>query len=734
MAGAGDIVTNLALNNGGFKKSADESVGSMRSIKMATEDAAQQLDVFSQRAVIVGTATGIAATGMTSVASAAGLVGGTVPGLNAAAIAVRTISTVSTSAGVGVGALANSLFGIDRTRSPLSQVSQLIGKIGSMAVAAKIGAMGIGAALRLVGKDSSRFDKWSSQLGLVALRATQVRIAIFGISTAAKVTSAAVMLPFRSMTMGLQAVKSMAEGAARATVGVGKGIASTIASVAAAGGGAGGAALAALAGPALAAFGAMKSIGLAASLERDTIAFETMLGSAEKAQSFLKGLQAFAAATPFEFTELVDASRRLMALGFDAENVVPVLRTVGDATAALGLGSQGIDRITLALGQMRSKGKVSAQEINQLAEAGIPAWEMIAKRIGVSIPEAMKMAENGAISAGTGINAVLEGMSSRFGGGMEKQSKTVLGLWSTMRDNIGFIMTDIGGALVEGFNLKGLLGESNDFLAQFRATWMPGITSAINTVGLGFQRLIDGLRNGWGQWIADSLAGVADFVANFDIYLKTGWAIASAGFQTFTTWMQQSWSALLDGMYATLAEFATKSTSALTNIATGVATGGISGGISATIKQAMGDATNSKAFDKFARKVTSLPGMVATAVGETNPEIAKLYNELARRQEEARARAAQETASAGEAAFKPISEDLMSGNDKSKSAKGAAQTSAAALQAGSRDAGSAIAKAFNNTRSPQIKLQEQQLKESREHTRLLRDMAGGQTQILPAMI
>lgn len=734
MAGAGDIVTNLVLRNDGFKKGASEAVGSMKSIKMATEDAALQLDTFSQRAVLVGTATGVAATGLTSVASAAGLVGGTVPGLNAAAIAVRTISNVSTTAGVGVGALANSLFGIDRTKSPLNQISQVIGKIGSAAVAAKIGAMGIGAALRLVGKDSSRFDAWSKQLGFVALRATQVRIAIFGISTAAKATSAAVMLPFRAMTMGLQGVKSMAEATARATMNVGKSVGNAITSVAAMGGGAGGVALAALAGPALAAFTAFKSINLAAELEQATVAFTTMLGSAEKAGQFLQQLQQFAAETPFEFPELRDASRRLLALGFDADNVVPVLRTVGDATAALGLGSQGIDRITLALGQMRSKGKVSAQEINQLAEAGIPAWEMIAKRIGVGIPEAMKMAENGAISAGTGINAILDGMQSRFGGGMEKQSKTVLGLWSTMRDNIGLIMTDIGQAIIEGFDLRGMLADSNDFLAQFRATWLPGITNAINTVGQAFQRVVGYLRDGWGQWLLDSLASVADFVANVDIYFQVAWNNLSTGFKTFGTWLQESWSALLDGMYATLSGFVEKSTSALTSIAKGVALGGISGGVAETIRQATGAAGNTKAFDKFAKKVTSLPSMVTEAVGKTTPELQKLYDELARRQAEAQARMQRGITMSTEAALTPLSEDQMTtGKDTAKTA-GKGDSSVAALLAGTRDAGSAIAKAFNSNRSPQTKLQEQQLKESREQTKLLRDIAGGGTQILPAMI
>ena len=85
-------------------------------------------------------------------------------------------------------------------------------------------------------------------------------------------------------------------------------------------------------------------------LQTAQIGFTTMLGSAEKAQAFLDNMADFAAKTPFEYPELLDAAKKMLAYGFAAENVLPTLRAVGDAAAALGAGSEGIDRITLALG------------------------------------------------------------------------------------------------------------------------------------------------------------------------------------------------------------------------------------------------------------------------------------------------------------------------------------------------------------------------------------------------
>jgi hypothetical protein len=85
-------------------------------------------------------------------------------------------------------------------------------------------------------------------------------------------------------------------------------------------------------------------------LQTAQIGFATMLGSAEKAQKFLEDMADFAIRTPFEYPELLEAAKRMLAYGFAAEEVLPTLRAVGDASAALGSGSVGIDRITLALG------------------------------------------------------------------------------------------------------------------------------------------------------------------------------------------------------------------------------------------------------------------------------------------------------------------------------------------------------------------------------------------------
>lgn len=209
------------------------------------------------------------------------------------------------------------------------------------------------------------------------------------------------------------------------------------------------------------------SVKMNAEMEMTTRAFEVLTGSSDRAKEHLAQLERFAATTPFEFPGLVDASKKLQAYGFQTEAVIPIMETVGNAAMAVGLGQEGIDRITLALGQMNAKGKVSAEEMRQLAETGLPAWELLAKGIGVSVPEAMDMARKSAISARTGISALLTGLDSRFNGMMDKVSGEIPQSFSNMQDSVKSIMRSVGASITNAFDLKTKMKNAADWLGSF---------------------------------------------------------------------------------------------------------------------------------------------------------------------------------------------------------------------------------------------------------------------------
>ena len=287
---------------------------------------------------------------------------------------------------------------------------------------------------------------------------------------------------------------------------------------------------------------AIGSIKLAADLEQSRVAFTTLLGSGEKARKFLDELAAFAATTPFEFVELQDASRRLLAFGFNAKDIIPIMNSVGGAAAGLGLGKEGIDRMTLALGQMQAKGKVSAQEMMQLAEAGVPAWEMLAKAIGVGIPEAMKLSEKGAIDSTTAINALVAGMNAKFPGMLEKQSQTINGQLSNLRDGVTLTATLIGEKLISAFHITDAVRAAAEAVSGFgRMIKTGGLKEAIDAAfPPGLQAVLVGIAGALTASLIPALGLAATAFGTAVVaaapFLAVGAGIAAAAYLIIKNW------------------------------------------------------------------------------------------------------------------------------------------------------------------------------------------------------
>ena len=225
------------------------------------------------------------------------------------------------------------------------------------------------------------------------------------------------------------------------------------------------------------------SVKMSADMQVARKSMEVLTGSAEAARKHLSDLERFAATTPFDFSGLVDASKRLQAYGFQAEAVIPILQNVGDASAALGLGQEGIDRITLALGQMASKGKVSAEEMLQLTETGIAGWQMLADYTGQSVAEVQEQASKGAISAQTALEAIFTGMRDRFGGIMEQSADEIPYQLSNMQDSISNIMRSIGDSITEGLDLKTKMSDVSIYLtALLQEIKTSGVREAFKTL------------------------------------------------------------------------------------------------------------------------------------------------------------------------------------------------------------------------------------------------------------
>jgi hypothetical protein len=95
-----------------------------------------------------------------------------------------------------------------------------------------------------------------------------------------------------------------------------------------------------LAGGAAAVGVGVKAVNAAANFEQTRVAFATLIGDAGKAGQTLAELRRLGAETPFEFPELADAGRKLIAFGEGADTVAGTLRRIGDVRAGAPQGSE----------------------------------------------------------------------------------------------------------------------------------------------------------------------------------------------------------------------------------------------------------------------------------------------------------------------------------------------------------------------------------------------------------
>jgi tape measure domain-containing protein len=119
----------------------------------------------------------------------------------------------------------------------------------------------------------------------------------------------------------------------------------------------------------------------------------SLLGSQTAAADAFAQIKELAAKTPFEVNALTDAYAKLTAFGLEPS--MEQMMAFADTAATLGGGTQMLERVTLALGQAWTKGKLQGGEIMQMAEAGVPVWDLLAKATGRNVDELQKMSEAG---------------------------------------------------------------------------------------------------------------------------------------------------------------------------------------------------------------------------------------------------------------------------------------------------------------------------------------------------
>jgi hypothetical protein len=256
---------------------------------------------------------------------------------------------------------------------------------------------------------------------------------------------------------------------------------------------------------------AIKGLKMADTIEQASLAYETLLGSATAAEKRIKELTDFAAKTPFELAGIIEADRLLETFGARS---IENLTMVGDAAAGVGVG---IEEIAFWFGRAATaieSGRPFGEAAMRLQELGLLSGEARNKLEG--------MAEAGANS--TEIMGVLTGELGRFNGLMEKQSKTLGGMMSTLNDNFNLLLAQVVRPFLPA--VKGALSGLTDLIeqhqkdiegfAQGAAEWFrthkEDIIATVTTMAVGLATTGKAVKD-VGTWIMDHQVALVAAIA-----------------------------------------------------------------------------------------------------------------------------------------------------------------------------------------------------------------------------
>ncbi|WP_397379718.1 tape measure protein [Prosthecobacter sp.] len=184
---------------------------------------------------------------------------------------------------------------------------------------------------------------------------------------------------------------------------------------------------------------AVNGLSGAAKFEQTSIAFKTLTGSAETAKKVMEEISRMAIDTPMKEGQLQGAAKAMLAARVPAEQLKGELLAMGNIASATG---GDIERLSSVYAQVAGKGKLYAEELQQFVEQGAGELrQAVAQSMGVTTAKLMDLMSEGKVGFSDLQQAIqsLAGAGGKWGEAMGEQSRTTIGLLSSLWDSVNKI-------------------------------------------------------------------------------------------------------------------------------------------------------------------------------------------------------------------------------------------------------------------------------------------------------
>ena len=204
--------------------------------------------------------------------------------------------------------------------------------------------------------------------------------------------------------------------------------------------------------------------------EKQKIALGSIFKNTAKGNETFEQIKQWSVKSPFTFSNLTAYTKQLASFGFQYRDVFETTKKLADISAGVGVD---MGRVILAYGQVYTAHYLRGQELRQFTEAGIPMVDELSKvlteRKGrkVSAGDVFKLISEKQVEF-EDVKKVIDkitGEGGTFYKMQEKQSESLAGKWTNLKDAIEIMYSDVE------FANKGILKGAITMLTKLALHW-----------------------------------------------------------------------------------------------------------------------------------------------------------------------------------------------------------------------------------------------------------------------
>lgn len=318
----------------------------------------------------------------------------------------------------------------------------------------------------------------------------------------------------------------------------------------------------------------------------------------EQTDKLIKNIQTIGEQSAYDSNDLMNMAKQWVNIGDSADSATQKMKTIVDVGSAYGLTREQIEGANLALTQMQMSGKIGQQDMMQLINAGIPAWQLLSESMGLPVAQLKEMSSQGELTQGA-IDTLFQAMQTKCQGATANMNGTLSAAFSNLDEVVHNTMASVGDIISKAFNVQGVSSALSDFVGKFRQDLeyiktlmqnmsfreafekeygaIAGVIELIGNLAAAYmivraaqiavaaaQAIINALTGNWGNLVLTVIVAALLYAYQHIDQIKAGWQTCCEavqnGCKSIESWFKNAgstisnaWHSVVDGIVSTFA-------------------------------------------------------------------------------------------------------------------------------------------------------------------------------------